>query len=135
MTMEGNGPDGPISATHSLVYDEAGRIIRNDQTHTANGTQHIGFYDVKYDEQGAVVGHIKQQPLSAEVRGTYSYGPQTITVNETTASSDGIAGLSTAMVSTYAPGPCIIPKITDGFVIEQIFNGAPGFVPETGCRR
>lgn len=135
MTMEGVGPDGPISATHSLVYDELGRIIRNNQTHTANGSQHTSFYDVMYDEEGTVIAHTKKQPLSAEVSGTYSYTPQTITVNETTPSSDGIAGLSVAIVSTYAPGPCVIPRITDGFVVEQIFNAPPGFVPETGCRR
>ncbi len=134
MTMQGDGPDGPISAAYTVDYDDAGRIASSAHTYSAGQISDAGFYNVVYDDDGALLSHTSRQPLNEQISATYIHTQLTMTVRETMGGAEGDAGLFSEKVSTFASGPCRVPQINDGFTVEQIFNGPPGFNPDGFCR-
>ncbi len=134
MSMQGDGPNGPISATHTVDYDDAGRVASSEHTYSAGQISDAGFYNVVYGDDGALLSHTSKQPLNEQISATYIHTPLTMTVREIMSGADGDEGLFSEKVSTFASGRCRVPQINDGFTIEQIFNGPPGFNPNGFCR-
>lgn len=134
MTLQGEGPDGPISAVHTVDYDEMGRLVGNSHTYSAGPINEAGFYNVEYDDDGFPLSHTNKQPLNAEVSGSYSHMASTITLLETMGNAGDGTGFVSETVSTFAPGLCQVPKISDGYTVEQLFNGPPGYHPKSLCR-
>jgi len=129
MTMETSGQGGSATEVHTVIYNEQERLTGTAFTADGITGRDAGGYSMIYDDDGRPLSYVFKRLFQPEAAGVFSYEPNIIITNET----GGISG-TTEIISTFTPGPCRIPEITDGFIIETIFNGPPGFYADAACR-
>lgn len=127
-------PDGQTASDiHVLTYDANGRIVSNARTYTNSEGTAPGGYDIEFGPDGAPIGYTQSEPFGGVTEAQITRTQLGITEESTTVFPDG-SSVGAQTVSQFQPGPCRIPKLTDGYTIETIFDTPNGFFPADGCR-
>ncbi|KAG1713722.1 hypothetical protein GQR58_002192 [Nymphon striatum] len=158
--IEATANDG-TQLTKTFGYDDAGRILSRETVITTNAAvPSTSSVQLQFNDDGLVTGQIetdtsgsqtgeatitfsgdrpvsftRTRPREGTVTGTTTYYDDRIVSNElhTPAQAEGLA-FELDITSKFEAGPCIIPTLSDGIVIDRIFDSHNGFYPSAACR-
>ena len=118
---------------HVLSYDASGRIHRNVRTLVSSLGEETGGFEITHDETVAPISYVEIEPGGGTETGTFQRSGEWVK-KVGVVSYSGSETQRVETVSTFESGGCLVPDVSDGFIVETVFNGPDGLYFPDICR-